>query len=156
MCGEMALASGAGGNSFSIELTFLLPAINHFRTPRTDMRNLLRLSAFAVVAALSCIEPALAQDWPTRPITMVVTFAAGSGDDVLARILTPRLSELLGQQVVVENVGGAGGMIGANRVARAAPDGYQFVLGGTGTFAGTRRSTRSRSMMRPQISSRSS
>jgi len=66
---------------------------------------------------------------------MVVTFAAGSGDDLLARIISPRLSELLGQQVVIENVGGAGGMNGANRVAKAAPDGYQFVLGGTGTFA---------------------
>jgi tripartite-type tricarboxylate transporter receptor subunit TctC len=78
---------------------------------------------------------ALAQQWPTRPVTMVVTFAAGSGDDLLARIIGPRLSELLGQQVVIENVGGAGGMNGANRVAKAAADGYQFVLGGTGTFA---------------------
>jgi tripartite-type tricarboxylate transporter receptor subunit TctC len=68
-------------------------------------------------------------------VTLVVTFAAGSGDDVLARILSPRLSELLGQQVIVENIGGAGGMNGANRVAKAAPDGYQLVLGGTGTFA---------------------
>jgi tripartite-type tricarboxylate transporter receptor subunit TctC len=68
-------------------------------------------------------------------VTLVVTFAAGSGDDVLARILIPRLSELLGQQVIVENIGGAGGMNGANRVAKAAPDGYQLVLGGTGTFA---------------------
>jgi len=76
-----------------------------------------------------------AQNWPTRPVTMVVTFAAGSGDDLLARIISPRLSELLGQQVIIENVGGAGGMNGANRVAKAAPDGYQFVLGGTGTFA---------------------
>jgi tripartite-type tricarboxylate transporter receptor subunit TctC len=68
-------------------------------------------------------------------MTMVVTFAAGAGDDVLARIISPRLSEVLGQQVVIENVGGAGGMNGAARVAKADPDGYQFVLGGTGTFA---------------------
>ena len=66
---------------------------------------------------------------------MVVPFAAGGGTDVVARILVPRLSELLGQQVVIENVGGAGGMTGANRVARAAPDGYQFVIGVTGTHA---------------------
>jgi tripartite-type tricarboxylate transporter receptor subunit TctC len=66
---------------------------------------------------------------------MVVTFAAGSSDDVLARILSPRLSELLGQQVIIENVGGAGGMTGASRVAKAAPDGSQFVIGGIGTFA---------------------
>jgi tripartite-type tricarboxylate transporter receptor subunit TctC len=76
-----------------------------------------------------------AQEWPTRPVTLVVTFAAGSGDDLVARIIGPRISELLGQQVVVENIGGAGGMNGVNRVAKAAPDGYQIVLGGTGTFA---------------------
>jgi tripartite-type tricarboxylate transporter receptor subunit TctC len=90
----------------------------------------------AVFAALGgSIEPTFAQSWPTRPVTMVVTFAAGSGDDVLGRIIAARLSEALGQQVIVENVGGAGGMNGVNRVAKATPDGYQFVLGGTGTFA---------------------
>ncbi len=92
-----------------------------------------------VIAALTVLvtttEATLAQNWPNRPVTMIVTFAAGSGDDVLARILVPRLSELLGQQVIVENVGGAGGMTGASRVAKATPDGYQYVLGGTGTFA---------------------
>jgi tripartite-type tricarboxylate transporter receptor subunit TctC len=66
---------------------------------------------------------------------MVVTFAAGSSDDVLGRILSPRMSELLGQQVIIENIGGAGGMNGVNRVAKGAPDGYQFVIGGIGTFA---------------------
>src|SRR5207253_11437356 len=66
---------------------------------------------------------------------MVVSFAAGAADDVFARILAPRLSEVLGQQVVIENIGGAGGMTGVARVAKAARDGYQFVLGGTGTFA---------------------
>jgi tripartite-type tricarboxylate transporter receptor subunit TctC len=79
--------------------------------------------------------PAAAQSWPTRPITMVVPLAAGGAGDVLARILASRLSELLGQQVIVENVGGAGGMMGASRVAKAAPDGYQFVSGGVGTHA---------------------
>jgi tripartite-type tricarboxylate transporter receptor subunit TctC len=68
-------------------------------------------------------------------MTMVVPFAAGSSSDIVGRIVSPRLSELLGQQVVVENVGGAGGMTGANRVAKAAPDGYQFVLGTGGTHA---------------------
>jgi tripartite-type tricarboxylate transporter receptor subunit TctC len=66
---------------------------------------------------------------------MVVPFAAGSASDTVARILAARLSELLGQQVVIENIGGAGGMTGAARVAKAAPDGYQFVLGGIDTFA---------------------
>ncbi len=79
--------------------------------------------------------PAAAQSWPTRPITMVVPLAAGGAGDVLGRILASRLSELLGQQVIVENVGGAGGMMGASRVAKAAPDGYQFVQGGIGTHA---------------------
>jgi len=76
-----------------------------------------------------------AQTWPARPITMVIPFAAGSGIDVLGRTLAPVLSEILGQQVVIENIGGAGGMTGAARVARAAPDGYHFVLGNVGTHA---------------------
>ena len=73
--------------------------------------------------------PAVAQSWPTRPVSMVIGFAPGGGTDVLGRILAPRLAEVLGQQVVIENVGGAGGMVGSARVAKAAPDGYQFVLG---------------------------
>ena len=89
----------------------------------------------AVAAVVVAAAPAAAQDWPTRPVTMVVAAAAGGTSDVMARILTPRLSELLGQQVIVENVSGAGGMIGASRVAKAAPDGYQFVLGNVGTHA---------------------
>src|SRR5262245_35867473 len=84
-----------------------------------------------LMLAATC--PALGQNWPTRPMTMVVPFAAGSSSDIVGRIIAPRLSEVLGQQVVVENVGGAGGMTGANRVAKAAPDGYQFVLGTGGT-----------------------
>ncbi len=89
-----------------------------------------------IAAALAAaITPALAEDWPTRPLTMVVTFPAGSGSDVLGRILGARMSEILGQQVVIEDVGGGGGTTGANRVARAAPDGYQFLLGGTDTLA---------------------
>jgi tripartite-type tricarboxylate transporter receptor subunit TctC len=86
-------------------------------------------------ALAAAIVPAAAEDWPTRPVTMVVTFPAGSGSDVLARILGARLSEILGQQVVIENVGGGGGLTGAYRVARATPDGYQFLLGGTDTIA---------------------
>jgi tripartite-type tricarboxylate transporter receptor subunit TctC len=89
----------------------------------------------ALSATLLAVAPASAQNWPTRPVTMVVTFAAGSSDDVLGRILSPRMSELLGQQVIIENIAGAGGMNGVNRVAKAAPDGYQFVIGGIGTFA---------------------
>ena len=68
-------------------------------------------------------------------MTMIVPFAAGGQVDVLGRVLAPRLSEILGQQVVVENVGGGGGMIGSSRVARGAPDGYLFMLGSISTHA---------------------
>ena len=93
--------------------------------------------AIAVVLAASAAGSgiAAAQGWPTRPVTMVVPFGTGSGIDVLGRVLAPPLSEALGQQVVVENVVGAGGMTGTARVARAVPDGYQFVLGNVGTHA---------------------
>jgi tripartite-type tricarboxylate transporter receptor subunit TctC len=87
---------------------------------------------FVVVAASA---PAAAQDWPRRPPTLVVPFAAGGGADVMGRILAAGLSERLGQQVIVENVAGAGGMTGIYRVARAAPDGYQIALGSVGTHA---------------------
>jgi tripartite-type tricarboxylate transporter receptor subunit TctC len=99
------------------------------------MAGLARFVAIAVLVSLTCVAPALAQDWPTRPVTMVVPFAAGGPADTVGRILAPGLSELLGQQVIIENVGGSGGMTGAARVAKAAPDGYQFVLGNMGTHA---------------------
>ncbi len=88
-----------------------------------------------MVALSGASVPAAAQDWPQRPLTMVVPFAAGGGADVMGRILAQRLSELLRQQVIVEDVTGAGGMTGTNRVARAAPDGYQIALGSVGTHA---------------------
>jgi tripartite-type tricarboxylate transporter receptor subunit TctC len=97
-------------------------------------RTFLHLAAGAA-ALIALTSTTLAQDWPTRPITMLVTVAAGGGSDVLARILAPRLSELLGRQVIVDNDGRAGGMPGVSRVAKAAPDGYLFVLGNVGTFA---------------------
>src|SRR3954471_10945070 len=96
---------------------------------------MLAIKTLAAVAALTGASAATAQDWPTRPVTMVVPFAAGGGGDLIGRILAPRLSELLGRTVIVENIGGAGGMNGAARVANAAPDGYQFVLGNIGTHA---------------------
>jgi tripartite-type tricarboxylate transporter receptor subunit TctC len=93
-----------------------------------------RWMPFALMLLASCsiaANPAGAQSWPGRPVTMVVGFAPGGGTDVLGRIVARRLSEILGQQVIVENVGGAGGMMGSARVAKAAPDGYQFVVGST-------------------------
>jgi tripartite-type tricarboxylate transporter receptor subunit TctC len=96
---------------------------------------LIRMMAIGVACGGFAPVFAAAQSWPTRPVSMVVPLAAGGAGDVLARILASRLSELLGQQVIVENVGGAGGMTGASRVAKAAPDGYQFVFGSVGTHA---------------------
>ena len=78
---------------------------------------------------------AAAQEWPTRPITLVVPFAAGGGVDVSARIQAQHMSELLGQSIIVENVGAAAGMAGGQRVAKAAPDGYTLLIGNTGTQA---------------------
>ena len=91
------------------------------------------IAAFA--ALLAPLAQGFAEDWPSRPITMVIPLAAGGGSDGLIRVFTPRLGELLGQQVIVENAGGAGGMIGAARVAKAPPDGYQLLLGTSGTQA---------------------
>jgi tripartite-type tricarboxylate transporter receptor subunit TctC len=95
--------------------------------------------AAACIGALLSV-PALAgmaraQDFPTRPLTLVVPFLAGGGIDAVARIQAQRMGELLGQTVVVENIGAAGGMAGGARVARAAPDGYTFEIGNVGTHA---------------------
>ena len=88
----------------------------------------------AAISTLISIAAA-AQNWPNRPISMVVPFSAGSASDTAGRIISARLSELLGQQVVVENVGGAGGMTGSARVVSASPDGYAFSFGSTDTIA---------------------
>src|SRR2546430_15264013 len=97
-------------------------------------RQFLHLAAGA--AALPALpHVARAQAYPTRPITMIVPFAAGGAFDVIARVLTPRLSEILHQQVIVENVGAAAGIVGTNRVAHAVPDGYTVLLGTVGTHA---------------------
>ncbi len=93
------------------------------------------ISALVAIAALASTGAAKAEDWPTRTITMVNPFAAGGPNDVLARLFAQRMGEILGQQIIVENVGGAGGMNGADRVAKAAPDGYTFLLGTVGTQA---------------------
>jgi len=90
------------------------------------MPSLRMIAAVAVLAAATL--PATAQNWPTRQLTMVLPSAAGSAGDILGRVFASRLSELLGQPMIFENVGGAGGMTGASRVAKAAPDGYQFLL----------------------------
>jgi tripartite-type tricarboxylate transporter receptor subunit TctC len=77
--------------------------------------------------------PAAAQEWPNRPLTMVIPTAAGGGADILGRILAARLAEILGQPVVIENVGNA--VAATNRIAKGVPDGYHFNLGGTAHLA---------------------
>jgi tripartite-type tricarboxylate transporter receptor subunit TctC len=91
----------------------------------------------AALAIVALLNTAFAQDWPTRPITMVVPFPAGGPVDLVARLLSQRLTESLGQPVIVENIGGAGGMSGAARVAKSPPDGSMFVFGtqGSHTFS---------------------
>ena len=97
-----------------------------------------RLAAVVLAGAVvtSAASGAWAEDqYPSRPITMVVPFAAGGPTDILGRLIAQAIGPALGQQVVVEDVTGAGGTIGATKVARAAPDGYTMVMGNLGTHA---------------------
>jgi tripartite-type tricarboxylate transporter receptor subunit TctC len=87
------------------------------------------------VALAGLAATARAEDWPTRPISLVVPFGPGSATDLVARNIAPPLGEQLRQPVVVQNAGGAGGLIGVSRVARAVPDGYELVVGAVDTFA---------------------
>src|SRR5215471_9965932 len=89
---------------------------------------LLLTSAVSAVAA-----SVAAQTWPSRPLTMVVPYAPGGSTDLIARLIAPGLGTALGQPVLVENMAGVGGIAGVSRVAKAAPDGYQFVVGNVGT-----------------------
>jgi tripartite-type tricarboxylate transporter receptor subunit TctC len=100
------------------------------RTTRAALR------ASMLVWAAATALPAAAQDYPTRPITMIVPYPAGGGVDVMGRLIGQKLSVALGQQVVIENRGGAGGMIGTRDAARAAPDGYTIVMLLTGISLG--------------------
>jgi len=111
-------------------LTCVSPRELDLSNPREDIMPRV-IAAVAAIALLLAPLAARAQDWPTRAVTMVVPYAAGGPIDTLARILAARLSEILGQQVVVENVPGAGGMTGSSRVAKAAPDGYTVLLSGS-------------------------
>jgi tripartite-type tricarboxylate transporter receptor subunit TctC len=88
-----------------------------------------------LAAALACwAVGANAQDYPSRPITLVVPYAAGGGNDVMARVVAEKMSRTLGQQIVIENRAGAGGSNATRQVARSTPDGYTLVIGGTGTL----------------------
>jgi tripartite-type tricarboxylate transporter receptor subunit TctC len=86
-------------------------------------------------APVNAVSPAVAQDYPTRFVTIVAPFQAGGPSDTVARLIAGPMSKALGQQVLVENVSGAGGTIGSGRVAKATPDGYMLVISGSGTHA---------------------
>ena len=91
--------------------------------------NIIASLIIALAAALGCAATAQAQPYPSKPITLVVGFAPGGPTDTVARIIADHMKTTLGQTVVVENVGGAAGTIGAARVARATPDGYTLNVG---------------------------
>jgi tripartite-type tricarboxylate transporter receptor subunit TctC len=93
-------------------------------------------SALIATAALSLMQaPALAQNWPTKPVTLIVPFTAGTTSDVVARSLIEHLSPAIGQPIIIENRGGAGGNIGGTLVAKAQPDGYTLLFATTGPAA---------------------
>jgi tripartite-type tricarboxylate transporter receptor subunit TctC len=96
-----------------------------------------KMPAFAAAAALAfaSLTAASAQPYPSRPITLIIPFAPGGPTDVVGRLFGQRMGEILGAQIVIENVGGAGGMTGSLRTAQAAPDGYTMLLGTVGTHA---------------------
>jgi len=96
-----------------------------------------RLIAAAIFLALAVHGSANAETYPARPITLVVPFANGGGSDIIARIVAKAMQSKLGQPVIVENTDGAGGMVGTNRVVKAAPDGYTFLFAQSGITAST-------------------
>src|SRR5579862_125238 len=99
----------------------------------TVLRLVRRAVLGGVIVCIACV--AQAEDYPSRPMTMIVPFAAGGPTDILTRLVAQSIGPMLGQQVIVEDVTGAGGTIGATKAARAAPDGYTMLMGNLGTHA---------------------
>src|SRR5215217_5830098 len=102
------------------------------RSGRENMRRFFACAAFALLSSIACAQP-----YPSRQITLVVPFPPGGSTDTAARIMAERMRPILGQPIVIENVGGAGGSIGVGRVARAAPDGYTIDIGQWDTHVGS-------------------
>jgi tripartite-type tricarboxylate transporter receptor subunit TctC len=95
----------------------------------------MRRTMTGLIIAAFTLSSAAAQEWPTRTITLVVPFTPGGGVDISARLQAQAIGDILGQNVIVENIGGGAGMTAGVRVAHAAPDGYTFMIGNTGTHA---------------------
>ena len=109
----------------------------------------------SLLSALASGVPAFAQTFPERPVTLVVPFAAGGSTDLVARVIAERMSADLGQQVIVQNMAGAGGNLGADNVARADPDGYTVLMGTVATHALNPLILKTKPMIRRKISPRS-
>jgi tripartite-type tricarboxylate transporter receptor subunit TctC len=101
--------------------------------PRIGVWLAIVIMSAAAIAVIAGAAPARAENYPSRPITVIVPFPAGGASDVVARIVTNQMALILGQSIIVENVGGAGGTIGSARVAAAAPDGYTLLAAAMGS-----------------------
>jgi tripartite-type tricarboxylate transporter receptor subunit TctC len=104
-------------------------------TGRPPVKRWMLITVAVVAIAAQSMAPAAAQDYPTRPITLIVPQAPGGGNDAIARILADTMTRGLSQQIIVENRLGAGGTLGTRQLAKSAPDGYTLVMGSTGTIA---------------------
>src|SRR5258707_8045369 len=93
------------------------------------------VAALFTLASLASTTGVKAEEWPTRPLTMINPFAAGGPNDVLARLFAQRMGEILGQPIIIENIGGPRGLKGAQPVAKTPPDGYTLLQGTGGTQA---------------------
>ena len=100
-----------------------------------NVPKVLLLSATLIIALAAAAPPAWAQDYPNRPITLIVPFPPGGSTTIVGRIIADKMSETLGQQIIVDNRAGAGGTVGSKAAAKSAADGYTILLGYTGTLA---------------------
>jgi tripartite-type tricarboxylate transporter receptor subunit TctC len=103
--------------------------------PRTSLLRRVAALALLTSVTMAAAASAVAQSWPNRPLTMIIPYAPGGSTDLIARLVAPGLAAELGQPILLENMAGVGGIAGVSRVAKAAADGYQFVLGNVGTHA---------------------